>query len=126
LAIVPETDVGALDVKLNRESVEVLCPSTLFTMTFVAPDVPAGAVTTSCVALREFTVALTPPMVTCAPLPTVENPVPEIVTEAPEISPMDAGVSPVMTGAAVVPVGVVNDSVVPYVVPTALVAIAAR
>ena len=112
-ATVPATDVGALEVKLNRVFVDVLCPSTLFTTTSVAPDVPAGEVTTNWVALREFTVALIPPMTTCAPLPAVEKPVPAIVTDAPEMSPMDAGVTPVITGAAVVPVGVVNDAVVP-------------
>jgi hypothetical protein len=122
LATVPATDVGALEVNAKRVVVEVLCPSTLFTTTLVAPEVPAGDVTTNCVALREFTVALTPPMVTWAPTPTVEKPVPAIVIEAPERSPMEAGVMPVMTGAATVPVGVVKDAVDPYVVPTLLVA----
>jgi hypothetical protein len=113
LATVPETLVGALEMKLNRVFVDVLCPSTLFTTTLVAPTVPAGAVTTNCVALREVTVALIPPIVTCAPAPTVEKPVPVIVTEAPEISPMLPGDTPVITGAATVPVGVVKYSVAP-------------
>ena len=113
-------------MKLNRVFVDVLWPSTLFTTTLVAPTVPGGEVTTNCVALREVTVALTPPIVTCAPAPTVEKPVPVIVTEAPEISPMLPGETPVITGAATVPVGVVKYSVDPYVVPTLFVATATK
>ena len=122
LATVPATEVGALEVKLNREFVDVLCPSVLFTITLVAPTVPAGDVTTNCVALRDVTVPLIPPIVTCAPAPAVEKPVPVIVTDAPEISRIVAGEIPVITGAGTVPVGVVKDSVAPNVVPVLFVA----
>ena len=81
----------------------MVCPKT----------VPGGAVTTSDVLVLEVTVALVPPIVTCAPTPIVEKPVPVMVTDAPEISKIDVGEIFEIVGAATVPVGVVKVLVVP-------------
>ena len=115
--MVPETEVGALETKLNKglnKDVDALCPSILVTTTAVAPAVPGGAVTTKLVEpVREVTVALTPPIVTRAWAPVVEKPVPVIVTEEPDISPIDDGDICEMVGGLTIPVGVVNERVDP-------------
>ena len=120
------TEAGALEVKLKEES-ESLWPSTLVTTTVIVPAVPGGAVTTIPVAsVREVTVALIPPIVTCAPAPAVEKPVPVMVTDAPEISPIDDGEICVIEGGGMTPVGVVNVPVAPKVTPESLCALALK